>query len=218
MARTTSMDLMKIKTTSLELFKPALATMLAIVIACAISVQSAQAFTVTLEQVGANVVATGSGAFNLMGLTLIGTNIGATAAIVPSVADIVVASQINGLNGYKGFSGPSSFGPGSTTTFASSDSGASVGIFGALHNLFLPANYVSGTALSDTATFDNTNFSKLGVTPGTFEWTWGTGPNQNFTLQVGPAGVPDIGSTLGLFFISLIALFGVGRFRAHRLA
>ena len=33
------------------------------------SVQPAQAYTVTLEQVGSNVVATGSGAINLTGLT-----------------------------------------------------------------------------------------------------------------------------------------------------
>ena len=33
------------------------------------SVQPAQAYTVTLQQVGSNVVATGSGAINLTGLT-----------------------------------------------------------------------------------------------------------------------------------------------------
>ena len=36
------------------------------------SVQPAQAFTITLEQVGSNVVATGSGAINLTGLTFAG--------------------------------------------------------------------------------------------------------------------------------------------------
>jgi hypothetical protein len=28
------------------------------------------------------------------------------------------------------------------------------------------------------------------MTPGTYEWTWGTGPNQNFTIHVGSAPTP----------------------------
>ena len=53
----------------LEFFKPTLATMLAIVLAWLVSVRPAQAaYTVTLRQVGPDVVATGSGAINLNGL------------------------------------------------------------------------------------------------------------------------------------------------------
>jgi len=29
------------------------------------------------------------------------------------------------------------------------------------------------------------------VTPGTYEWTWGTGVNQNFTLDAVAAPVPE---------------------------
>src|SRR5438874_709580 len=58
------------KVKSLKFFKPTLATTLAIVLACLSSVGPAQAgYTVTLQQVGPNVVATGSGAINLTGLT-----------------------------------------------------------------------------------------------------------------------------------------------------
>src|SRR6266550_2623958 len=58
----------KVKT--LEFFKPTLATTLAIVLAWLLSVRPAQAgYVVTLQQVGPNVVATGSGAINLTGLT-----------------------------------------------------------------------------------------------------------------------------------------------------
>src|SRR5436190_23668791 len=54
----------------LKFFKPTLATTLAIVIAWLLSVRPAQAgYTVTLQQVGPDVVATGSGAINLTGLT-----------------------------------------------------------------------------------------------------------------------------------------------------
>jgi hypothetical protein len=44
--------------------------------------------------------------------------------------------------------------------------------------------YVSGTALSDMAIYSGQTFATLGVTPGTYVWKWGTGANQNFTLQI----------------------------------
>src|SRR5438552_16032414 len=58
------------KVKSLKFFKPTLATTLAIVLTSLLSVRSAQAgYTVTLQQVGPDVVATGSGAIDLTGLT-----------------------------------------------------------------------------------------------------------------------------------------------------
>ena len=51
----------------------------------------------------------------------------------------------------------------------------------------VPRGYVSGTALSDSATYSGKTFATLGVRPATWVWKWGTGANQNFTLQIGPA-------------------------------
>jgi hypothetical protein len=45
---------------------------------------------------------------------------------------------------------------------------------------------MSGAPLSDTATYDNQTFSSLGVNPGVYERTWGSGTNQNFTLDIVP--------------------------------
>jgi VPDSG-CTERM motif len=64
-----------------------------------------------------------------------------------------------------------------------------------------------GSALSDSATYDSATFASLGVTPGTYVWSWGTGANQNFTLVIPAAGVPDAGSTIGLLILALAALF-----------
>src|SRR5205823_11000741 len=181
------------------------------------SVQLAQAYSVTLEQVGSDVVATGSGPLDLTGLTLVVTYASLPAQIFPVLGQIVTGSG-GATDGYQGsISGPTSFG-GVFFTFASSGSGDSVGIFRDTSTLLVPSGYVSGTALSDSATYSNATFASLGVTPGTYEWTWGAGADQNFTLVIPRAGVPDSGSSFGLFFGSSIALFTIGRFCLQRLA
>jgi VPDSG-CTERM motif len=54
-------------------------------------------------------------------------------------------------------------------------------------------------------------FASLGVTPGTYVWTWGTGANHNFTLQIGSAAVPDGGTTVSLLGFALLGLAAVRR-------
>jgi hypothetical protein len=73
-----------------------------------------------------------------------------------------------------------------------------------------PLAAISDSLLSDTSTYANRTFSSLGVTPGTYEWTWGSGANQNFTLEIGTA-VPEP-STWAML---LIGFAGV-RFIAYR--
>src|ERR1051326_9080546 len=69
-ARKTKSKEQKMK--SLKFFKATLATTLGIVLAWLLFVQAAEAgYTVTLQEVGPNVVATGSGAIDLTGLTFI---------------------------------------------------------------------------------------------------------------------------------------------------
>jgi hypothetical protein len=65
---------MKTKTLSLKLFQPAVLAALAIAVTCGLSVSPALAgYIVTLQQVGPDVVATGSGPIDLTGLTSLGT-------------------------------------------------------------------------------------------------------------------------------------------------
>ena len=201
---------------SLKFFQPAGAAALAIVIACGLSVRPAQAgYIVTLEQVGPNVVATGSGAIDLTGLFPF-EELVLSPQIIPA-AGVILTGPTTALptSLYSGFSTLPNFGPGGFAA-ASSGSGDLVGVI--FSTLTVPQGYVSGNALSDSSTYDNATFFSLGVTPGTYEWTWGTGANQNFTLQIGPAGVPDAGSTIGLLFLSLIGLFGLNRLRHVQLA
>jgi hypothetical protein len=210
---------MKTTNPSLKFLQPTVAGALAIVIAWGLSVRSAQAdpYVVTLQQVGSNVVATGSGALDLSGLIDIGSDFGGPV-IGPSLAFIVTGSTgfFEDFSGFSTISGPTSFGSGGGMP-AFGGTGDHVGINGVEQLLFVPRNYVSGSPLSDSATYPFQTFASLGVTPGTYVWTWGTGPDQSFTLDV-VATAPDTGSTLGLLFLSLIALFGASRFRSLRSA
>ncbi len=153
-----------------------------------LSAPSAQAgYVVDLTQAGSNVVATGSGAIDLTGLTFFDVLGGPASQISPAVGIILTGPAPFLGDQYTGITGPASFGGGSTA-FAGSGSGDEVGTF--FGNLVVPKGYVSDSPLSDTATYDNQTFMSLGATPGTYKWTWGSGANQNFTLVIGTV-VPE---------------------------
>lgn len=186
----------------LKFFKPALAITLAIVLGLPLTVRPAQAgYTVTLQQVGPDVVATGSGAIDLTGLGPPASH-GQGVPVSPEIDaedwawGIFTGPASSRVDAYDvgTFSGPGSFGSGGET-FASSGSGDAVGTFtqiwwGTDQFLWVPRGYRSGTFLSSSATWSGKTFATLGVTPGTYVWTWGTGPNQNFTLQIGEVVSP----------------------------
>jgi hypothetical protein len=185
---------------SLKFFKPTLAITLAIVIGWLLSVRPAEAgYTVTLQEVGPDVVATGSGAINLTGLTF-DTSAFVNSEMRPSPATILTGpTTSSSVDLYTEPGGPTSFGSSGFFTLASSGSGDMVGIATGeeLHpvSLIVPTGYVSGTFLSDSATYSGKTFATLGVTPGTYVWTWGTGANQNFTLEIPPTPGPPVVST-----------------------
>jgi hypothetical protein len=151
-----------------------------------LSATSAQAgFVVDLTQQGSNVVATGSGAIDLTGLGLLNSFSG-VGLLNPSQRSTIIGSGVE--DDYFGaITGPANFGSGGLT-IASSNTGDPVDISSPF--LGVPHGYVSDSPLSDTSTYLSQTFSSLGVTPGTYEWTWGSGANQNFTLEIG-AAVPE---------------------------
>jgi hypothetical protein len=85
-----------------------------------------------------------------------------------------------------------------------------VGVAGLSGSIYVPRNYVSGRPLMSTLTWDNATFASLGVTPGTYVWTWGSGANAgSFTLRV---AVPEP-AKLGLITFGLL---GAGFARRKR--
>jgi len=179
------------------------------------SVQPAQAYTVTLEQMGADVVANGSGAINLTGLAFFGPGSFFITTLVPSLGRISTGPPPSGLGSvdvYRVFSGPANFGSGGQHNATESlSSGNFVGIQASVDELFVPHGYISNSALSSSATWTGATFASLGVTPGTYVWTWGVGANQRFTLIIGGAGVPDGGSTVSLLGFASFGLAALRR-------
>jgi hypothetical protein len=215
---------MKISLRSIRLFQPAKLTAFAIVILFGISISPARAgYIISLQRVGPDVVATGTGPIDLNGLGFINifSNAPAQSAYIEPEAGRLQtgATTILSPDTYQAtgfFVGPTKFGHGSYTP-ATSGTGDFAGIIGYAQIIIVPTGYVSGDPLSDSAIYSGQTFASLGVNWGTHVWTWGPGVNQNFTLQVGPA-VPDSGSTFVLLGVALVALFGASRFRSLRLA
>jgi hypothetical protein len=186
-------------------------TLFAIAVTSLCFVRPAEAYTVTLQQMGANVVANGSGAINLTGLTPEGFSFTPVAGVVATLGIINTGQSAVNVPGYFGFTGPSNFGGGGLFS-PNTSSGDFVGINNFLGDIFVPAGYVSNTALSDSMTFNNATFASLGLDVGTYVWSWGTElENQNFTLVIGGAGVPDGGSTVSLLGFALLGLAALRR-------
>ena len=148
-------------------------------------------YVVDLTQQGGNVVATGSGEIDLTGLDII-SELSLNPFVNSSLGSIVTGPDAvlpAYIYGGTTLTGPTSFG--SLTPIATAGgSGKIVGVAGhgelvAGLGILVPDGYVTDSPLSSTATWDGYTFSTLRLTPGTYEWTWGTGANQNFTLVIG---------------------------------
>jgi hypothetical protein len=168
-------------------------------------------YVVILEEVDKDVVATGGGTIDTAGLSPF-LNALPKSRVDPSSALIITGpADLTSADSYRGIIGPTSFGSGDDRT-ANSGSGDLVGIDGTFLVLLVPDGYDSGDPLSNTATYDNTTFSSLGVIPGTYVWTWGTGPNaDSFTLIIA-AAVPEPASA-ALLGAALAGLLLAGTIR-----
>jgi hypothetical protein len=167
-------------------------------------------YVVNVMESGGNVVATGSGTINTTDLTFNGG--GSFAGTQNFRPDLGVAlfgpTDLVHVDLFLGISGPSSFGSG-IGDFADSGTGDFVGVLGP-QQLVVPANYVSNSQLSSSTFFSGSTFSSLGLTTGTYVWTWGSGANaDSFTMNI-VSSVPEPASLVMLGMGSL-AILGYAR-------
>jgi hypothetical protein len=172
--------------------------MIGVVVAMGFATLSGQlraGIVIDVSQVGANVVMNGSGSVDLSTLTRVGDG-AEFINVSPAQGSIALgATPLGDINIYGSITGPGSFGTGITST-ASSGTGDIFGLEGPNLSGFsktvldLPINYVSGSALSASDTYDNTTIAAMGLTPGTFTWTWGAGGSAD-SLTINISGVPE---------------------------
>jgi PEP-CTERM motif-containing protein len=190
----------------------------AVALVTGVAAPSAQAaYIVTLEEQGISVVATGSGTIDTTDLTFLFNGSALPPLIEPNDSSIIVGIYTTTYAEYGGsFSGPSNFGSGNNIQ-ATTGSGDFVGIVPINGNFFVPTGYVSDTNLSSSATWTNATFASIGVTLGTYTWTWGSGVDaDSFTLQIGAA--PDVPEPTSLLLLST-GMLGFGAvFRRKRTA
>ena len=154
------------------------------------------AVIMTLEQVGPNVVATGSGTVDLTNLTF--AFAGAGTEMYPAFALLTVGTptDVPLWDFYTSVGGPAYFGTGGPAV-ASTGSGDRLAIYG-LGAIAVPQGYISGTPLYGTASYDNTTLAALGVRTGIYKYSGGSGAHaDSLTLYIGvPAPIPEPASAL----------------------
>ena len=152
---------------------------------------SQAAYTITLQEVGANVVATGSGSLNLAALVPAAGVLAWPNALIPDNGTLGVGPLVADCTLYAGnVSFPAAIGTGGFVA-PSSGTGSFVGTVGGGY-LVVPLRYVSGSSLGESETaFVGRTLADLGLAPGEYVWSWGEGATaDSLTVRVGAQTPP----------------------------
>lgn len=154
--------------------------------------------TVSFVEDGSDVVASYTGTLDLAGLVRNGNVFGGAGNgfIIPGSSVFFVAGD---SDFYSGLTMPSPFGTGSfaSATTVSGD----VFAVGNIDGLNVPLNYVSGSTLTGSMTFANATFTSLGLTPGSYVYTWAS---DSVVLNI--QAIPEPAAYASLFGVGVLGL------------
>jgi hypothetical protein len=180
------------------------------------------AYVIRFEESGGDVLANGSGSLDLSDLTFDRSAEFRRAQVSGDIAAVIVGTAFgpDPISVFTGFSGPSSFGPG-PSTFADDGAGKKLGIATSDSApgdiLGVPSDYLSGSPLTASSIWSGQTFASLGLDPGVYIYSWGTGDHADtFTVQIG-VPEPSTWATMLVGFVGL-GLAGYRRARGPRAA
>ena len=174
------------------------------------------AYTLTIQPSMTGVTATGAGSINFDALETYGDELGSSLLEASGGTIIVGPTTDTDDTFYSGITGPADFGPGDEF-LADMGGGAIVGL-GTFDEtsggvVAVPLGYVSGASLgTSTATWSGATITSLGLTPGSYVWTWGDGPTADtFTLDIVAGGVTGVPAapepaTWGMMLLGFVGL------------
>ncbi|MCW6513180.1 hypothetical protein [Lichenifustis flavocetrariae] len=170
------------------------------------------AYIVNIDQVGTNVVATGSGSLDLSTFSFI-DNGGSGPTVNASIGSLELGTYTDPKMRYAGsINGPGSFGTGSDF-YPDITSGSLVGINAQINTLVVPNGYVSGDPLGTSVDiFSNNTFATLGLSQGTYTYLFaGSGESTDtFTINIGSVSVVPLPASAPMFGAALLALGAIG--------
>ncbi len=147
----------------------------------------------SIDQVGGNVVSSGAGNLNTAGLT--DPFNGSPYPQISGSNGIVIVGDTAQVSRYSNaFIGATPSFSNGTQRIANGASGNTFGILAGLRFLYLPTNYISGSALNGTATYSNQTLASLGLIAGSYVYSLNN--SDTVTVNVGPvaAAVPEPGT------------------------
>ncbi len=129
-----------------------------------------------MMEVGADVTMAGSGSLNLAALQGPVTDLSPGSFVYPSLSSFLLGT-LSGVDAFFGtISFPTDFGSGSGVLGdGSGEPFGPVQIFGFGPEIWVPMGYQSGAPLNASAIFQGETLATLGINPGVYVWSWGSG-------------------------------------------
>jgi hypothetical protein len=184
--------------------------------------QAEAAYTLTIQESMTGVTATGAGSINFDALDPYGDELDSSLIAASGGAVIIGPATPTDDTYYSGIAGPAAtFGPGDEF-FADGGNGAIVGLGTFLATsggvVAVPQGYVSGAPLgTTTATWANATITSLGLTPGSYTWTWGSGATADtFTLDIVSGGAPAAPEP-GVWAMMILGFAGIAILRVRKI-